>query len=344
MPPSRPAYGYILAGPEIGKRDQFVRELTATCAKLDGEPPEYHRFYSTETNPDQVVGLLRNGSLFSKRKIVEFRGIEELTTKTAVKSFLEYLAAPSEMDILLLVTEAYTVAKPLETAIGAANKKIFWEMREGEKPLWLKDRLAKDGLSVDQEAIDSFFELVENESSAMEAACILLSACFPSGTRLDANAIEAALSKSRREDAFSLFDRMADYDLSTSLLVLDAVLSDRQSDPGQIVSALLWSFRKLHRLQDLVAAGNTQDDAFRIEKITSKTGQKKFRLAMRRYTAQDCARILLAISETESVLRSGYPAILGRCFLHILVRSIMQKKGGGLILSGWKEREYYLSD
>jgi DNA polymerase-3 subunit delta len=344
MPPSRPASGYILAGPEIGKREQFVKDLVVACTKLDGDPPEYHRFYSTETNPDQVVGLLRNGSLFSTRKIVEYRGIEDFTTKAALKSFLEYLAAPSETDILLLVTEGYTVAKPLETAIGTANKKIFWEMREGEKPAWIKDRLAKDGLSADQEAIDSFLELVENETSAMEAACILLSACFPAGTRLDAGTLEAALSKSRREDAFSLFDRMAESDLSTALFVLDTVLSDRQSDPGQIVSALIWSFRKLRRLQELLATGASQDEAFWAEKITSKTGQKKFKSAMRRYTAGDCARILRAISETEAVLRSGYPASMGRSFLHILVRSIMQNKGGGLILSGWKEREYYLSD
>jgi DNA polymerase III delta subunit len=173
---------------------------------------------------------------------------------------------------------------------------------------------------------------------------MVLAACFPSGTRLRTDDVEAALSKSRQEDAFSLFDRMAGADLSTALGVLDTLLADRQSEPSQIIAALVWSFRKLERLQRGIVAGLGPEEAFRQEKITSKTGQKKFRTAMQRYTVEDCERIVRAASETEGALRGGFPASYSRPLLHLFVRSAMVQKGRGLILSGWKEQEYYLTD
>ncbi|MCX7026571.1 MAG: DNA polymerase III subunit delta [Spirochaetes bacterium] len=343
MPPKAPAPFYILAGPEIGRREAFIGEIVKTCAAIDGSQPELHRRYASETGPEELTGLLRNGSLFASRRIVKYQGAETISTKAQIAAITDYLASPADGAVLLLVTEGYSLAKPLETAVGAANKIMFWELRDAEKPVWLKDRLAADGLSADEGAIDALLELVENETSSMESACLFLAACFPKDKRLSADEVEAALSHSRREDAFSLFDRMTSGDLSTALGVLDAILADRQSDPSQIVAALVWSFRKLRRIQSLAAGGESPEEAFRIEKILSKTGQKKFRAGMKRYSEQDCGRILRAISETEAALRGGFPGSYARPFLHLLVRSVMMKKGGGLILSGWKEREYYLS-
>jgi hypothetical protein len=62
---------------------------------------------------------------------------------------------------------------------------------------------------------------------------------------------------------------------------------------------------------------------------------------MSRYSAEDCERIVRAASETEGLLRGGYPPALARPFLHLFARSAMTQKGRGLILSGWKEQEYY---
>lgn len=335
---------WILAGPESGRKDAFISDLAAQWAARDGSQPERHRLYSGETGPDELLNLLQNGSLFASRKVVEYRNAEALTGKAALAGLESYLTSPSPEAILILVTESYSLAKSLETAVGAAGKKIFWELRESEKPAWIRERLSRDRISADEDAIEAILELVENETSALDSACLMLGAYFPEGTRLGANEVEACLSRSRREDAFSLFDRMAEGEFQTALEVLDTLLSDRQTDPAQIIAALTWSFRKLERLRLLADSGYSPDDAMKEEKITSKTAQRKFRIAMQRYSAGDCLRIVRGASETEALLRGGAPAAFIRPLLHLLVRSIMVKKGQGLVLSGWKEREYYLSD
>lgn len=344
MPPQAPASTYILAGPETGKRETFVRELIASIASRDGAPPEYSRFYAGELTSEQLVGNLQNASLFSSRRVVEYRGAEAVTGKAALSALEAYIRNPADDAVLILVTEGYSLPKAIEAAAGPANKKTFWELRDSEKPAWIRERLARDRLSAENEAIEAFLELVENETSALESDCMVLAACFPAGTRLSAEDVEAALSKSRQEDAFSLFDRMAGGDLSSALDVLDTLLADRQSEPSQIIAALVWSFRKVERLRRGSDAGLDHEELFRRERISSKTGQRKFKTAMQRYSAEDCERIIAAASQTEAQLRGGFPASFARPFLHLFLRSAMLQKGQGLILSGWKDQEYYLSD
>jgi DNA polymerase-3 subunit delta len=335
---------YILAGPEIGRRELFVREIAEVLAAKEGQAAEYSRFYAQDMPAERLVGFLRNASLFSPRRLIEYRDAEALTTKQDQEALVAYIKRPAEDAVLLLVTEAYGLAKGLEEAVGSRGKKIFWELRDSEKPAWLRDRLARDRLSADDEALETVLELVENETAALESACTVLAACFPAQHRLSSEDIESALSHSRQEDAFSLFDRIAHGDFDSALSVLDALLSDRQSEPSQIMAALIWSFRTVERLNRSIDQGLPIEDAFRTEKISSKTGQRKFRAALSRYKGEDCARILQAASETEAALRSGFPASFARNFLQLFIRSAMTLKGSGLILSGWKEEEYYPFD
>jgi DNA polymerase-3 subunit delta len=344
MPSPAILSAYILAGPEIGRREFFVREIAEGLAAKEGQSAEYSRLYTQDMPPEQLVGFLRNASLFSPRRLIEYRNAEAVSSKQDQEALIAYIKNPAQDAVLLLVTEGYGLARGIEEAVGAKGKKIFWELRDSEKPAWLRDRLARDRLAADNDAIETILELVENETSALESACTVLAACFPAQHRLGLEDVESVLSRSRQEDAFSLFDRMVQADIDSALSVLDALLSDRQSESSQIMAALIWSFRTLERLHRGLAQGLELEEAFRAEKISSKTGQRKFRAALGRYTSAECARILKAASETEAALRAGYPASFARSFLQLFIRSAMVLKGGGLILSGWKEEEYYPFD
>lgn len=332
---------YILAGPETGKRNSFIQELLTAVTKTDGAAPEIHHLYAADSSVENLIGLLQNGSLFASRRFIEYRGAEAVTAKADIDALAAYLKSPADDAILLLVTDTYGLAKPLESAVGTAGKKIFWEMRDSEKPGWIRQKLAEYKLSIENEAIEIMLELVENETSALASACVMFGACFPADTRISADMAEAVLSRSREEDAFSLFDRLITSDLETCISVLDTVLSERKGDAAQIVSALVWSFRKLEKLHRLIESRMTHEEAFRQEKIMSKTAQRQYRAGIERYSREDCERIVRATSQTESALRTGLSTAFARPLLHLLVHAILIRKGKGDILSAWKEQEYY---
>jgi DNA polymerase III subunit delta len=317
---------YLLAGPEVGKRAAFVAELRAAAAASDGAPPEEHRAYAMETALGELLGILRNGSLFSSRRLVEYRGAELIKGKEDIGALKEYLASPAPDAILLLETDQFFVEKALEDAVGKDRKRSFFEMFENEKPRWIEKKLREFGIGIDPEGIEALLELVENESAALEAACSRLATVFPQGTILGESEVEAVIARNRQEDAFSLFDRMVTGGLEEALETLEAVLADRRGDAVQIVSAVIWSFRRLRRLHTLLEAGEGLEQACMKLQMRSKALQRQSSAAIRRYSPADCERILLLASSLDAKARS-MGSSYERTLLQLLVYGIMTKKG-----------------
>lgn len=317
---------YLLAGPEIGKRAAFAAELRSAIAAADGAPPEEHRAYASETGVGEVLGLLRNGSLFSSRRIVEYRGAELIKGKEDLGAMAGYLAAPAPGAVLLLVTEAFYAEKALEEAVGKDRKKTFFEMFENEKPRWIERKLREAGLGIDEGGIEALLELVENESGALEAACSRLALVFPSGATLREGDVEAAIARNRQEDAFSLFERIATGDMESALETLEAVLADRRGDAVQVISALTWSFRRLGRLHALIREGEGLESACMKLQIRSKALQRQSAAAVRRYPRAECERIILLASTFDAKART-MGSLYERTLLQLLVYGIMVKKG-----------------
>jgi DNA polymerase-3 subunit delta len=317
---------YLLAGPEAGKRQAFVRELRASLAEADGAPPEEYRLYAFETDVGDLLSLLRNGSLFSSRRLVEYRGAELIKGKEDLGALAAYIATPVPEAVLLLVTEAFYAEKALESAVGKDRKRTFFEMFENEKPRWVTNRLRELGLEADEGAIESILELVENESAALDSACSRLAVVFPRGTRLGEAEIEAAIARNRQEDAFSLFERMSSGELDEALEVLDAVLADRRGDAIQIISAITWSFRRLEKLHVLIEAGDGFEQACYKLQIRSKAVQRQAQAAAKRYSRRECERIIRLASEFDGRARS-LGSSFERALLQLLVYGTMAKKG-----------------
>jgi DNA polymerase III subunit delta len=317
---------YLLAGPEAGKRAAFCAELRAAIAAADKAPPEEHRAYAYETGVSEVLALLRNGSLFSSRRIVEYRGAELIKGKEDTGALAAYIASPAPDAVLLLVTDSFYVEKAIEEAIGKERKRSFFEMFENEKPRWVSNRLRELGLGIDDGGIEAILELVENESGALETACSSLAVVFPKGTVLSEDDVEAAIARNRQEDAFSLFGRIATGELEEALETLDAVLADRRGDAVQIIAALSWSFRRLHKLEELMGEGEGLESACMKLQMRSKALQRQSAAALRRYPKADCERVILFASKLDAKART-MGGSYERTLLQMLVYGIMAKKG-----------------
>jgi DNA polymerase III subunit delta len=317
---------YLLAGPEAGKRAAFVAELRSAIAQADGSPPEEHRAYAFETGISELLGTLRNGSLFSSRRLVEYRGAELVKGKEDLGALGAYLAKPAPDAVLLLVTDQFYVEKALEDAVGKERKRSFFEMFESEKPRWVEAKLRELGLRVGEDGVEAILELVENETASLEAACSRLASSYPRGTELSGEDVEAAIARNRQEDAFSLFARIVSSGLEEALETLEAVLADRRGDAVQILSAIVWGFRRLCRLHALMGEGEALEPACMKLQMRSKALQRQSAAAVRRFSREDCERVLLLASSIDSRARSLGSAY-ERVLLHLLVYGIMQKKG-----------------
>lgn len=332
---------WILAGPEVGLKEAFVADMINKARKLGGDEPEIHRLYAGDTSVSEAMALLQNGSLFSSWVIVELRNVDQVSQKPELDALARYSGSPSAQSLLFLETEGYSTPKAIEKAVPPACRKTFFELFENELAGWVRRELGQAELSLDEDALESLLELVPHNTSSLRAACLILSSSFPRGTRLGAEEVEAAILRSKPEDAFTLFDKIGQGELSLSLEVLESILESRRGDANQIIAALVWSFRRLQRVGDAVARGERFEDVCLREGARSKTVQRQLRAALQRYKPQDSRRIIVALSETEAAIRGPLGTAFDRQLLHLLITSIITEKGRGLAIAGWSEQGIY---
>ncbi|MEI6875730.1 MAG: DNA polymerase III subunit delta [Spirochaetota bacterium] len=326
---------YILAGPDAGRRALFITELKRELAARGGIEPEGHRLYAGDCPVGELLSLALNGSLFSEQRIIEYRDAELAKSKDDLAALGAYAAHPSEGVVLLLVTETFGLDRSLEDAVGKDRKKTFFELFENEKPRWIARRLGEAGIDIDDDAIETLLELVENDTAALDSTCARLSLVFPRGSRLGAEDIEAAISRNRQEDAFSLFARMVSDEPDWALECLDAVLADRQGGAVQLIAALVWSWRRFLRLRLLLDDGESFDTACLKSGIKAKSLQALHRDALGRYSREACERILALLADFDARARSG-GAQLERGLLQLLIYGIMVKKGDLRLDALWR--------
>jgi DNA polymerase-3 subunit delta len=332
---------WILAGPEIGLKEAFVADIVKKVRDLGGDEPEIHRLYAGDASPSDAISLLRNSSLFASWVIVEFHNVDQISQKADIDALARYCGAPAEQTVLLLETEGYSAPKTIEKTVPSACRKTFFELFENELAGWVRRELGQSELSLDGEALESLLELVPHDTASLKAACLILNSSFPAGSALSAENVEAAILRSKPEDAFTLFEKIGQGELSLSLEVLDTVLDSRRGDANQIIAALVWSFRRLQRIGDAVAHGERFEDVCPREGARSKTVQRQLRAALQHYKPEDCRRIILALSETEAATRGPLGSAFDRQLLHLLITSIITEKGRGLAIAGWSEQGFY---
>jgi DNA polymerase III subunit delta len=316
----------ILAGPETGRRNERIAQIREECTKEWGSAPEEHKLYAFETDVQALLGILRNGSLFSAGKLVILFSAELVKGKADTSALAAYIRKPADTTTLLLVTEGYGLEKPLEDAAGKEHKKTFWELSEGEKTQWVRDFFRREGLEAEGDAVDAILELVENNTEALKAECARLALFSPRGTKITSESVESYIAHNREEDAFSLFDRMASGSLEKAYETLDAILVSREGSGIGLMAGLLWSFRRLRSLHEALASGVPYDQAARSLRITSRKLQAVYDAARRRWPPAACSALIAFGVETDAQLRA-MGTIYERLLLELFVYACVAKKG-----------------
>ena len=298
------APAWLLLGPEVGEKADFLSALRSELSAKAGGALEESRAWVTDTAPGALVSSLMNSSLFSPLRLVVYSGVEGLGSKTAAAPLVQYLANPARDAVLVMLSDEVTIEKSLKDAVGAANTKVFWELFEDRKEEWIRYFFRKEGIGIDQEAVEAILELVENDTASLRSECARLALFVPKGSPVTGEIIETWLSHNRSEDAFSLFDRMASGGLREALESLEKILFSKEGEPIAILAGLQWCFRKLEAYQRNLAAGMGQDEAFTKAGIR-KMKQKNYRQAAATFPPAACRAILSRIVDTDSLLRSS---------------------------------------
>jgi len=293
----------ILGGPELGRRNDFIKQARERCAREWGEMPEEHRLYAHETGVTALLDLLMNGSLFSAGKFVQYLGADQVKLKADVQALAAYARNPAGKTVLVLVSDGYGVEKAIEDAVPKDAKRIFWELSGAEMERWIREYFSSQDLRIQPDAVDAILELVENNTEALRSECSRLALFWPAGSVIGEAEIERYVSHNRSEDAFSLFERMATGEFEQAVETLSAILANREGNGVGLLAGLSWSLRRLASLHDALAEGKPFEQAARALRITSRKLLATYDSARSRWPRRTCDSLVAFCVEADARLR-----------------------------------------
>lgn len=207
-------------------------------------------------------------SLFSERKIIELHLPTGKPGDQGAKALQDYLQQPSS-DNLLLITSPRLDSSTMKTKwvkeLQDSRHCGFVQIAEiGAQllPAWLKGRLARNGLSADDDALTFLAEHVEGNLLAAAQEIDKLQLLTDSKT-LDLPTIQQAIANSSRYDVFSLADAALNGDHARCLRILSGLRSE-----GQAIPAFAWTIAR--DLRELAKMGFQLSQGQSAQQATSR--------------------------------------------------------------------------
>jgi len=295
---------YLLLGPEAGEKNLFIDKIRKEVSPEGSEKPEEHRFYAFETGMDEVVSLLRNGSLFSSSRIIHLLDAGSVTRKSEIAILGSYLKKPNENTVLILQSDTTRAEPALKSLFPKEGTKIFWELFEDQKRGWIIRYFREAGLTITQEAVDVLLEMVENNTQDLKKECEKFTLFFKPGKKISGEELEQYIYHSKEENVFTLFEKVAARDLDASQEVLYKILLSRESAPTQLLSGLSWQFKQLLAFKTLLEQQYSAADAFSKLNIRWKRNQKIYSGGARMYSLAELKHVISLIVRYDTWLRS----------------------------------------
>jgi DNA polymerase-3 subunit delta len=315
---------FLFLGPELGEKQDAVEIMRGELTKKYGAPPEETSFYAGDTHAANITSFLLNGSLFSESRLVFVKNAELLKKKDETASLASYLKNPTDDTTLILVSDATGIDRALEGTLPKDAKCVFWELYESKKPEWVRSYFRREGFSVDDDAVNTILELVENNTDALRRECshLALFAGNEDGTKgaISADKIEKWLSHTRSESAFTLFSALAAGNLSKSIEIMNTLLATEDTPIG-IIAGLSWCFKRFRDYCELAARGAASDIELKKIGITTAKGRRDYADAERTFGLAAADRCIALCAEYDLAARSGGAAmgsILSNLYLYKL--------------------------
>lgn len=323
---------YLLLGSEFGEKNEFIEQIKSNLQKKFGTCEQY-LYYASETPVNQFMSILQNESLFCDSNFVVVKNAESIKKKDEIEIIVKWInSVNAENSVLVLVSDEYSVDSKLDKAISPGNRKVFWEMYEDKKLPWIYNLFSKNGYKITEDAANLILEMVENNTASLKSECSRFFVCFEKGTQITEEIVEQVLNHSREENAFSLFENMANFKIEQkerfqkSLEILSKIRLSKENSSVMIIAALSSCFRKLVLFHNIYNSGNVDEKVLKMNGFSNAKSKKLYSSATKVWTRGQATGILSVLAETDMNIRSS-GTVLENVYLEKIIYEIVMKNG-----------------
>lgn len=212
----------------------------------------FSSFYAEETAPGAVVEEARTLPFLAERRVVLVRNANVYMNmasdkRSPVQPLLQFLEAPPETSLLVMVCPEVNRIKPLYK-LSEKNGVVIecHQLGRVEYNDWIRDQAAKNGKTINSRAITLLVERVGTKMSDMNNALSLVCNFVQSGNTITEADVLAASADVAEATVWALTDAIAASDPAGALKELHELLAMNKS-PDEILGILNWLLESTYR-------------------------------------------------------------------------------------------------
>jgi len=320
-----PMQTYLLLGPEVGEKNDFIQSIKKSLAKASGGAVDSYTFYPYDSDVSEIISIMKNISLFAQAKLVLIKNCHDLKKNDAAL-IAEYIKNPSKDCVLILATENTKADSVIEKAIPADCKKMFWEMFESKKKGWVQQFFGKEKISIENNAVNFLVDMLEGDTESFKKECNNLALFFGQDEAITEEKIADFFYNRKGENVFSLFDYIAQGDLEKSVVAAKNIILSGESDPRKILGGLVWQIKNIYEIEKMISQKKSFSEACAELNIRAKKMQGIYSSAIENYSIKEIEKII-TLTANYQLLFGSIRAELQHIMLPVYLYSFIVNKG-----------------
>jgi len=261
------------------------------------------RLEGKDTDLMGIIHTANTTPMAAKKRVVVVSNAETISDHS-LEEFKKFADTPNDNCILLMVANDDIPSKKWADILLKKNLIVeFKKFDEKNIPGWIINYLRKRGYSISANAARALADQIGDDlaeiTHQLDKAMIL----FKRGESIDENAVRELVLRSRRHKFWELSDAAAEKKLSTSLLLLNHMMEDGESEIV-LLGVLNNYFRKLLNARYLFDAGLRPEEV--CETVGQRWFQKKFMEQVKRFKFHHLERISGFIRQADENIKTGY--------------------------------------
>lgn len=292
---------YAVVGEEDYLRDHSVAALRAAALGAGSESGfNYDIFHGDDSSIADVLACAAEIPVFAERRVVVYKSLEKLPAREGEK-LLSYLASPNDTTTLIVVGAKLDGRLKWTQALTKRAVTVNCApLRDAQLSTWIRQEAATLGVRLHEEAVQLLREVGGESLYAVKRELEKLAAYVPSDRTVQSSDVEALRGTEPGASVFDLLNAIGAHDHGQAFRILARNVENGEA-PLRILGALVWQYRRLWKMTELLKSGGREGEAAR----TFRMDPSRVRRFFAQFPDDHMMQAFDWFLETDSKLKGG---------------------------------------
>ncbi|MGE0471702.1 MAG: DNA polymerase III subunit delta [Nitrospira sp.] len=291
---------YLVVGEEDLLRDHAIATLKGAVLGSDGDEFNYQLFYGDEASGSDIQNSVAAVPVFASRRLVVVKSAEKLTARDG-DLLLDCVQNPVESTTLVFVSPKLDGRLKFSQALTRAAVIVDCSpLREAQLSPWLLREAERVGLRLEERVAQVLQEACGASLYGLRRELEKLASYVPSDRSVTVADVHLLRGVDPGASVFDLTLAIAEGDRGRVLAILARNLEAGEA-PLRILGSLVWQYRRLWKVQELLANGGREGEAAR----SLRMDPRKVRPFLERFSEAHLQQTLRLFLDTDAKLKGG---------------------------------------